>query len=118
MSIEWVDTMTEGLLRLRADVEKSLPDAVASGANVVLRDADERVPKLSGHLAGTGKISESRGGENTVAITYNGPYARWIHEHLWFKHPRGGEPKYLETAMIVKGPEFVDAVGRGLWRRL
>lgn len=118
MSIRWVDTMTEGLLALRGRVEENLPDAVASGAQVILRDAMRRVPKESGHLVGTGKVNEDRGGRNAVGITFDGPYARWIHEHLFFKHPRGGEAKYLESAMVVKGNEAVNAAGRGLWRRL
>jgi hypothetical protein len=118
VSIRWVDTMTAGLERLRADVAANLEDALAEGADVVLRDSDERMPKESGHLAGTGEVNKARGGTNTVAITYAGPYARWIHEHLFFKHPHGGEAKFLETAMVVKGGEAMNEAGRALWRRL
>lgn len=118
MSIRWVDTMSEGLANLRADVAANLEDALAEGADVILRDSDERMPKESGHLTGTGKVNQARGGTNTVGITYDGPYARWIHEHLFFKHPHGGEAKYLETAMTVKGNEAINETGRALWRRL
>ena len=118
MSIRWDDTLTAGLARIRAEVEANLPDAIANGAQVILADAQERVPHESGHLAGTGAVKQDRGGTNTVGITFDGPYARWIHEHLFFKHPRGGQAKYLETAMLVKGDEAVNEIGRSLWRQL
>lgn len=118
MSIRWVDTMSEGLLALRARVAENLPDAMQEGADVILRDSDERIPKESGHLVGTGKVAGERGGTNTVGITYAGPYARWIHEHLFFKHPHGGEAKFLETAMLTKGGDAVNETGHALWRRL
>jgi hypothetical protein len=118
VSIEWVDTMSEGLMKLRAAVAENIDEAVAEGAEVILLDSDERMPKESGHLAGTGKVNKARGGSHTVGITYDGPYARWIHEHLFFKHPHGGQAKYLETAMAVKGNEAINEAGRALWRRL
>lgn len=118
MSIRWVDTMSDGLARLKAELAANLDDAMEEGAQVVLADADVRVPKESGHLAGTGKVNKGRGGQGTVGITFDGPYARWIHEHLYFKHPRGGEAKFLETAMVTKGNEAINNAGRALWRRL
>lgn len=115
--ITWEDGLTKPLdvigLKSR-DVEAD----VAHGANVILSEAVALVPKESGDLAASGRVREKRGGRNTVGITFAGPYARWIHEHLWFKHPHGGQAKYLEAAMLLKGREAVNEAGDHLWRRI
>jgi hypothetical protein len=45
-------------------------------------------------------------------------YARWVHEHLMFKHPFGGEAKFLETAMLTKGEAAINQAGEHFWGRL
>lgn len=105
-------------LRLILEKSKHMQDDLAHGAKVVLTEAQERVPKESGHLASTGRIKRDRGGVNTVAITFGGPYARWIHEHLFFKHPHGGEAKFLEVALLWKGEEAIKEAGRKFWRHI
>lgn len=117
MSIRWEGDLAQGLAAFATEVFRDTEDALADGADVILADSDERVPKESGHLAGSGKVVQGRGGANTVAITYAGPYARWIHEHLGFKHPHGGQAKFLETAMMVKGRDAIQVAGERLWRR-
>lgn len=115
----WANTLTEGLLRVKATVAAHAEDSLAKGArDVVLADALARMPKESGHLAGTGRVEQSRGGTNTVGVTFDGPYARWTHEHLFFRHPQGGEAKFLELAMVEHGAEALDVAGRDLWGRL
>lgn len=117
VSIKWEDSLTKALSSMRAK-SKGLSQDLAHGAKVVLDDARDRVPKESGHLASTGRIKRNRGGVNTVAITFSGPYARWIHEHLFFKHPRGGQAKYLEDALLLKGGDAINEAGRHFWRRI
>lgn len=117
MSIRWENTLTSGLEQFSTDVWMHTVDALADGAEVIIADADARVPKESGHLAGTGKVDKGRGGKGTVGLWFAGPYAHWIHEHLWFKHPHGGEAKFLETAMLTKGAEALKVAGERLWSR-
>lgn len=115
--IEWSDQISH---RLRDIYAKShhMQDDLAHGAKVILAEAKDLVPKESGHLAATGLIKRDRGGVNTVAITFAGPYARWIHEHLAFKHPHGGQAKFLEAAMLLKGQEAINQAGEKFWRRI
>lgn len=117
-SIRWDNSLTEGLLRVKEAVAAHAEDALAKGADIILADAVARMPKESGHLAGTGRVEQARGGQNTVGVTFDGPYARWLHEHLFFKHPQGGEAKFLELAMVEHGAEALDVAGRDLWERL
>ena len=117
MSIQWQGDLASGLAEFGAAVDSRIEDSLAEGAKVILEDAEQRVPKESGHLAGTGRVQQNRGGKNTVGLWFAGPYARWIHEHLFFKHPHGGEAKFLETAMLTKGREALRIAGERLWRR-
>ena len=117
MTMTWDNTLSAALEQIAVKAHDLSQDAYA-GAEIIWEDAEGRVPKESGHLAGTSQIRQDRGGKNTVAITYDGPYARWIHEHLHFKHPHGGEAKFLETALLVKGQEAVNKAGEHFWERL
>lgn len=118
MSVRWeTGSLLAGLRDVLAKSE-NLDDDVAAGARVVLEESETLVPKIGGQLAGTGKVDTARGGTNTVAIIYTSVYAHWIHEHLFFKHPHGGQAKFLETAMIVKGGEAVNTAGDHFWGRL
>jgi hypothetical protein len=117
VSIRWENTLSDGLAQFGTHVWMQTVDALADGAEVIIADAETRTPKESGHLAGTGKVDKGRGGKATVGLWFAGPYARWIHEHLHFKHPRGGEAKFLETAMLTKGAEALKVAGERLWRR-
>lgn len=117
MSIEWRNSLTSGLREVLAKAQR-LDDDLYVGARVVLEDSDDRVPKESRTLVRTGVIKRDRAGNNAVAIEYGTAYARWIHEHVHFKHPGGGEAKFLETALLVKGREAMNKAGEHLWRRL
>ena len=117
MSIRWENSLSAGLERMAAAANDLSQDARVGG-EVILEDALVRVPKETGDLASSGMVQEWRGGKNTTAILFSSVYARWIHEHLHFKHPHGGEAKFLETAMLVKGEEAVNAAGNHFWERL
>lgn len=117
MSIEWRDTLSIYLREVLAKSQR-LDDDLAVGAKIILDDSDARVPKESGHLIATGVVKRERGGNSVVGIVYKGPYARWQHEHLYFKHPQGGQAKFLETAMLVKGRAAINKAGEHLWGRL
>jgi hypothetical protein len=115
--IEWKDTLSGGLREVLAKTQR-LNDDLYEGARIVLADSDARVPKETGHLDLSSVIKRETDRPNTVAIEYGTPYARWIHEHIHFKHPRGGQAKFLETAMLVKGNEAINKAGEHLWNRL
>jgi len=117
VSITWRGDMLGNLRTIAAKAEHLQDDAYA-GAEPVLDDSNARVPKESTELKQSGHIKRDRGGDNTVAIVYTSVYAHWIHEHMFFKHPNGGEAKFLETAMLTKGSEFVNKAGEHFWRRL
>lgn len=117
MSVKWLDTMTPQLERILEQALDVTEDA-ADGAEYILEAAVAAVPKESGDLAASGRIEKDRGGRNTVGITFDGPYARWIHEHLGFRHPRGGTAKFLERPLYKRGWGAVKRAGEHFWGRL
>lgn len=117
MSIEW-DRSGFDLTIKGITLREYIPDALEAGAKVVLDDALLKVPKESSDLASTGQVAPGRGGENTVGIEFTSVYARYIHEHLGFKHPHGGQAKFLEAAMIEKADDAMQAVADDLQGRL
>ena len=117
MSIRWENSLSAGLERIAAAANDLSQDARVGG-EVILEDALVRVPKETGDLASSGMVQEWRGGKNTTAIIFDSVYSRYIHEHLHFRHPTGGEPKFLESAMLVKGEEAINRAGEHFWNRL
>lgn len=90
-------------------------DALAHATDEVLMPATKAaVPKVSSNLERSASVKKSRGGNNTIAVVYDSVYARWIHEHLHFKHPHGGGAKYLERPMRTKGNATMAAAAREL----
>ena len=105
----------EGIaIMVRAHVE----DGLAQGAQIILDESNVLVPKESTNLAASGSVKKDRGGLNTVGIVYDSVYARYQHEHMFFKHPTGGAPKYLELAMLEKGEAAINKAGEVLWDKL
>jgi hypothetical protein len=46
-------------------------------------------------------------------VTVDQVYAHYQHEHLEFRHPRGGQAKYLEQPLLMSAPMIFDEVARG-----
>lgn len=118
MSIDWDDGGMQSRLHDLAAAVDDLKDDAFAGAAPVLVEAQSLAPKKSGDLVGSSKVVHDRGGNDTVGVIFPGPYARYIHEHLHFKHPGGGQAKFLEQAMLTKGDEFTRRAGEHFWERL
>lgn len=103
---------------LHLDIARILPgdikEALAESALIVLAESDRLVPKGHGDLENSGSVRQSVGGADGVGIVYDSVYAHWIHEHLWFQHPHGGQAKFLETALYDKGEEAINKAARSL----
>lgn len=122
MSIEWGGDLIEGLEALRNRVRDGNDEALLAGADVIMQRSQMLVPKAPKRpsddtptLFSTAHTRVS--GENTVAMEYLSVYAHWQHEHLWFKHPHGGQAKFLETAMLEKGAEAINVIGEHILGR-
>jgi len=117
MSMRWENHLD--LTGIAIMVRSHIEDGLAQGAQIILEESDVLVPKaLTGDLAASGAVKKDRGGLNTVGITYDSVYARYIHEHMFFKHPTGGVAKFLELAMISKGSDAINKAGEYIWDKI
>ena len=107
--IRW-DASGFTLAGVARSVESSAQDAATAAGETILKASLAKVPKEAGGLAGTGHVDPARGGSDTVAVLYDSLYAHWIHEHLHFKHPHGGQAKFLEAAMLEGKDAAVQAM--------
>jgi hypothetical protein len=79
-----------------------------AGAVVILEGSKRRTPVApkdptdpeQTHLRDTARIDSSRGGESTVGVVFDSVYAAYIHENLGFRHPHGGQAKFLEASLV------------------
>src|SRR3954471_2399037 len=96
---------------LRA-VREGAEDGRRLAAEAILEEAKRNVPvgdpkvdpDPSVSLRDSGDIDRTPTGG--YRITFDTPYAAYVHENLHAKHPRGGGPKYLERALTTLGPQL------------
>lgn len=108
-----VDTSGFSFERL---MDLDLTEAAVVGAEVIMVQAVANCPKESGNLAATAFINPNRGGADTVGFGFDSVYASYIHEHLHFKHPHGGQAKYQEAAIVEKKDAALEAAGEHIFR--
>jgi hypothetical protein len=83
-------------------------EGLQEAGDMILAASNADAPKVSGDLVGSARNEEA--GELERRLIYTSVYARWIHEHLWFKHPHGGGAKYLERALVANGDKAREIV--------
>lgn len=93
----------------------STGDMTKSGMADVLNDiwqrAADKAPVDTGDLRGSGSMwIEDEGDAVEGEVRFNAKYAARQHEHLEYVHPKGGEAKYLEKAMIEKLDQVRDRI--------
>lgn len=52
-------------------------------------------------------IDRTGGPKVKATVTVNQPYAQDQHETLFYRHPRGGQAKYLEGPLMQNHPEWI-----------
>jgi hypothetical protein len=97
---------------LRA-VREGAEDGMRLAAEAILEEAKRNVPvgdpkvdpDPNVSLRDSGKVERDPDG-NGYRITFDTPYAAYVHENLHARHPRGGGPKFLERALTTLGPQL------------
>lgn len=83
-------------------LKQELADAINESLKNVWAEAWVRTPYLTGALRGSYKEYKARPDELIGILTPTKEYALKQHEHLEYRHPRGGEAKYLENAIKAR----------------
>jgi hypothetical protein len=109
VSIEWdVTSFTTGLRAMAARVNVAIPPATLKAMELVRASAYAQTPWDTRQLMNSETVRPSVGG---AEVYIPGPYARYQHYGLDFKHPRGGNALYLQLPVITEGPAVIKMVG-------
>jgi hypothetical protein len=101
------DSFEDALDGLDARVMAALPPALAKAMQHVRGVAVSLTPVETGHLRGSAGVTV----EGLEAqLKYPGPYARYIHYGLDFRHPMGGQALYLEQPMITEAGKAIKII--------
>lgn len=52
-------------------------------------------------------LDRTGGAKVKATVTVNQPYAQDQHETMYYRHPRGGGPKYLESPLMARHPGWI-----------
>lgn len=62
-------------------------------------------------------LIDRTGGPRILAkVKVNQPYAQDQHETMFYRHPRGGKAKYLESPLMSDNPKWIQRFANGLLR--
>ena len=93
--------------RARAAKDRGQTRGLKAAADVGLAASDELVPVLEGDLRDSGVTSVDG---NRAAVAYTDFKAVWQHERIGYRHPGGGQAKFLETGMAASRAEQAQAL--------
>lgn len=104
MALDWDTGGFEALLdNLTGEVNAAVPFAVGRAAEHVRAVSTELAPVLSGNLRASAEVRAVSHTE--FRIYYPGPYARYQHYGLDFRHPQGGQALYLQQPMVTEADQ-------------
>jgi hypothetical protein len=75
----------------------------------LLRRSKNRAPLDTGTLRGSGFVEFEDDGLTGI-VGYTEEYALRQHEELLWRHPKGGEPKYLERPFQENKQKYIDHI--------
>ena len=97
------------------EVEREMTDLTTD----LLARSKPLVPRDKSTLVRSGTREVRRVGDRIEGtVTYNTPYAARQHEELSYRHPRGGQAKYLEQPLRAMVPEFESRLAAAMRRAL
>lgn len=97
------------------EIEREMTDLTAD----LLARSKPLVPRDKSTLVRSGTREVRRVGNRIEGrVTYNTPYAARQHEETTWRHPRGGQAKYLEQPLRQMVPEFESRLAAAMRRAL
>lgn len=105
IEIQGLNELNNALRRLAETVPSEVEEELADIALDLAGEASRKAPILNGDLRGD--LAAPKKIENGWEIGSSLPYALVQHEHIEFKHPRGGEAKFLEGPFNEKQSSYL-----------
>lgn len=89
--------------------------ALGKGAAFLLAQTIPRTPLRDGDLRSSGATDVDT---DRASIYFDTEYAARQHEEIGWRHPKGGQAKYLENTMLEDGPRAQDVMAAEVRRAL
>lgn len=108
------------LLALGRKSQRALAKSLYQEAQVIMRFSKQQVPVEKGTLKNSGAVeSPVTDSDGTISVRMGyggaaGAYALVQHENLQFRHPRGGNAKFLERPLLAAMPGLTQRIGNRL----
>lgn len=96
-----------GINRTITTINDSTKTAIMECALDLKGKSQEKAPIKDGHLRGSATVTAIRNG---AEIGFNEIYALKQHEELGYRHPQGGEAKYLERPLQQNTTRYVNLI--------
>lgn len=101
------------------DVVEVLDAAIGEGlhdaGHVLLRESNALSPDDTGEMDRSGEVVVDG---NQAGVGYTSEYAWKQHEKLYYRHDGGGQPKFLEEALVGNVDQIAQAMAEPLRRAL
>jgi hypothetical protein len=75
-------------------------DALNAQAALAQERTEQRAPKDTRELAESFDVDQASPGDLEALLYSDSPYSRYQHEALYLEHPAGGQPKFMESAVV------------------
>lgn len=118
------DQVAQRLQAAGAAARPAVARAMFNVASKITQDAKDLTPVETGSLVASGSPTPPEitgaggagagGGEMSASVVFTESYAVWVHERLELKHPRGGQAKFLETALLANQDLLPGEIAREL----
>lgn len=101
MPLDWDTEGFEALLSsIATNVDGAVPFAAGRAAEHIRGVSTGLAPILTGDLRASAEVKAVSHSE--FRVYYPGPYARYQHYGLDFRHPQGGQALYLQQPMLTE----------------
>lgn len=102
--------------QVAAQVTGAEPVALNKAGEYVRGEAVQRTPVDEGTLRASAAVKPVDA--HTVEIGFHTPYATKQHEELGYRHPKGGQAKYLESVLVENKTEILALIAAELRRAM
>lgn len=115
-----LDGLKDNLKKLEREVRLGLTEAARAGAEIVLRDAVARAPRLTGELARSIQIHiVQKTGNPNIAVAQVGPSKEAFYGRFVEKGTRHSRPEpFLKPALETNRARIIKTMHEKLWKAI
>lgn len=112
MSVQGLREVEARLARALNEIQGASREAIQECTFDLLGKAVDLAPIETGDLKGSGSahVFEDRDGTVNGIVAFGSVYARYQHEGLHFRHPQGGQARYLAQPFEENADRYIQKI--------